>query len=161
MRKKKIIYLIGSMEGRTYRAVSSQHKRIRTSLEGLGYYVIDPLLKEKHDPKSNISLHNCGIPKRKVFNMDLEHVENSNILYWCTGDIMSEGSEVEFAYGGGFNRLLKKGYIKESCPFKKKMLIIVGKKRYLQKIDHFQNMWQGVKVFGTDKQALGYLRGGK
>ena len=147
--KQDSVYMIGSMEGRTYEEVEYEHYYIRHHLADLGLNVLDPLCKEKHKPGKKLTLHNCGVPKKKVNEMDLKCVEQSRFLFWITGDIVSEGSETEFAGGGWWNRWNMKPT---------KYLIIVSPKRYFKQFDHFQNMWKNVHVFKDVQSGIAFIK---
>lgn len=157
---KKIMYLIGSMENRLYEDVEKEHFYIRDALKDTPLEIIDPLLKEKHNKSVKISLHQCGLSPKFVNEMDLTSVEMAHILYWATADVISEGSEVEFAGGGWFDRWLNKGYFKKSIlkDVPKKLLIIVGEKRAKKELNHFQNMWADVKIFSTHDNAINFIK---
>jgi hypothetical protein len=157
MNKKPIMYLAGSMEQRPFEEVEKERKYIVEQLKSR-IYIIDPCAEEKHKPGQLINAQSSGLDMRKICEMDLFSVELCDILFWYTGDIVSEGSEVEFAGGGWFNRWFSKGYFKKKCGIPKKLLIMVSKKRYNKEVNHFQNMWEEIKIFETVDKAITYLK---
>ena len=139
-------YMIGSMEFRTYEELKYEHFYVRSQLSLLGVdKIIDPLIKEKHRPGKKVTLTKCGIKPEQVYETDMRAVEESNILLWITGDVISEGSITEVATGGAWNRW------KRTPP---KLIIIVSPKRYHKKLVHFSNFHRGVKIVEGIDDAL-------
>ena len=143
-------YLIGSMEFRTYEELKYEHYYVRSQLSALGVdKIIDPLIKEKHKPGKKVTLTKCGITPQKVYEIDMKAVEESNILLWITGDVVSEGSITEISVGGAWNRWKRKP---------KKLIIIVSPKRKTKKLVHFSNFHQGVQIVSTVDDALRIIK---
>jgi len=150
--KKPYMYIVGSMEGRTFEDVQIEHDMIGKNFKKLGYSVLDPLKKENHKKGTILDIDNCGVTPRSVFAMDIECVEKSSLIYWCTADIKSEGSEVEFAVAGWITNnqwRFKKIGAKLIPP---KRMIMIGKKRASGELNHFQNMWPGVEIYATHEE---------
>lgn len=163
MHKQKIdLYSCGSMDGRKESVVRNERDKIRSlimnTFAGTQYdlHIRDPILKEKHKPGSRLSMQACNLTPRQIFLMDLTDVEESDIIYWTTADTISEGSEVEFAGAGWFNRWVRKSWFKKRR--KQKLLIMIGKKRASKKLYKFQNMWDNVFVFSTHYKAMEFLK---
>ena len=150
MKTKQCLYLVGSMEFRTYEELKYEHFYIRQQLSALGIEkVIDPLIKEKHKPGKKVTLTKCGVKPRKVYEIDMGAVEESNIIFWITGDVVSEGSITEVAAAGMWNRWNKKP---------KKHIVIVSPLRHSQKKIHFSNFHKGVKIVNTVEQGIEYIK---
>jgi len=163
MKKTKLeTYLIGSMEGRQENIVRKERRDLRGLLNdvfaGTKYdlHINDPILKEKHRPNTTMDMETCGFKPLDVFEMDLRDVEKSDILYWSTADTISEGSEVEFAGGGLWNRWCRKKWFKKQ--WKPKLLIMIGEKRAKKTLNKFQNMWPNVRIFSTHEKAMQFLK---
>ena len=156
------IYSCGAMEGRQENIVRKERRDLRGLLNdtfsGTKYdlHIQDPLLKEAHKPNTTMDIETCGLKPLDVFEMDLRDVECCDILYWSTADIISEGSEVEFAGAGFWNRWSKKGWLKKH--FKSKLMIMIGKRRYKKTLNKFQNMWPNVHIFPNHKKAMQFLK---
>jgi len=138
--------MIGSMEFRTYEELKYEHYYVRSQLTTLGVSkIIDPLIKEKHKPGRKVTLTKCGVRPKKVYEIDMKAVEESNILLWITGDVISEGSITEIATGGAWNRWNKKPA---------KLILIVSPKRATRQLIHFSNFHKGVRIVSTVDEAL-------
>ena len=150
MKSNLCCYMIGSMEFRTYDELKYEHYYVRSQLSALGIdKIIDPLIKEKHKPGKKVSLTKCGVAPKKVYEIDMQAVEEANILLWITGDVVSEGSITEIATGGAWNRWNKKP---------KKLIIIVSPKRYIKKLVHFSNFHVGVQIVPTVDDAVKIIK---
>ena len=143
-RKKLCCYIVGNMEFRTYEELKYEHYYIRQSLSALGIEkVIDPLIKEKHKPGKKVTLTKCGIDPRTVYEIDMKAVEEANIIFWITGDRVSEGSITEVATAGAWNRWKREP---------QKLIVIVSPLRCSKKLVHFSNFHIGtVIVNGVDE----------
>lgn len=157
-------YVAGAMDGRSEKIVRHERGQIRIMLNDAfagsryDFIVNDPILKEKHRNATKLSMESCNLTPHQIFEMDLSDVERSEILYWSTGDVMSEGSEVEVAGAGWFNRWLAKSWLTPEGEARRKLMIIVSPKRAAKKLNKFQNMWAGVKVVRTHEEAIKVLQ---
>lgn len=150
MKQKQCCYMVGSMEFRTYDELKYEHFYIRNQLSTLGIEkVIDPLMKEKHKPGHKVTLTKCGLKPEQVYEIDMQAVEESNIIFWITGDVVSEGSITEVAIAGAWNRWKRKP---------EKIIIIVSPLRYQKKKIHFSNFHSGVKIVNTVEGGIRYLK---
>ena len=148
--KSHCVYLIGSMEFRTYEALKFEHYYVRTRLAEIGVAkIIDPLIKEKHRPGKSVTLTKCGISPSAVYEIDMKAVEEADILLWMTGDIISEGSITEVAMGGAWNRWKK---------IPPKTIIIVSPKRYQKKLIHFSNFHKNVHIVIDVDAAIALIK---
>jgi len=147
---KNICYMVGSMEFRTYEELELEHNYVRNKLYRLGIdKIIDPLIKEKHKPKQKVTLTKCSISPKAIYEIDIKAVEESNILFWITGDVISEGSITEIAFGGAWNRWNKKP---------KKTIVIVSPKRFKSRLIHFSNFHKNVKIVPTVHRAIQFIK---
>ena len=149
MKNIRTAYLVGNMEHRTYQELFYEHFYIRSRLAALGLKVIDPLLKERHSPNKQVTLTKCGIKPKTVYELDMKAVEVSEILFWITGDIVSEGSITEIATGGAWNRWGKKPV---------KTIVIISPKRAKKEKVHFSNFHKGVKIFEKVDDGIEFIR---
>jgi hypothetical protein len=148
--KSHCVYLIGSMEFRTYEELKFEHYYVRTRLSEIGIAkVIDPLIKEKHKPGKKVTLTKCGIKPSTVYEVDMKAVEEADILLWMTGDIISEGSVTEIAVGGAWNRWAKKPL---------KTIVIVSPKRFHGKLIHFSNFHKNVTIVESVDDAIALIK---
>lgn len=150
--RKPYMYIVGSMEGREYKDVLIEHTMLRENFTQLGYNVLDPLSKENHRKTGKTTLHKCGMRQLDVFKMDIGCVEKSELVYWATADIISEGSEVEFAVAGWINQNKFRFRYFAAWPIPYKRMVMIGEKRASGELNHFQNMWPDVEIYATHEE---------
>jgi len=150
-RKRKLmgVYVAGAMEGRKYEELFYEHFYVRAQLVSLGLDVFDPLLKEKHKPGQIVGLKSCGLKPYNIYLKDTKAVEEADIIFWVTGDYVSEGSITEIAWAGCLNR---------HKVYPLKHIIIISPLRFNKKKNHFANMHIGVQIFKCVDDGISYIR---
>lgn len=143
------LYICGNMENRRYVDLKYEHFYVVTQLQTIGIDVFDPLLKERHTPNKAVGLKTCGMKPKDVYYQDLGAVEDSDIIFWVTGDTQSEGSVTEVAWAGCWNAH-KIG--------KQKLIVIVSPRRYSGELVHFSSMHKGAVVVPDVESGIEYIR---
>ncbi len=97
----RIIYLSGTMEGKSFEIVKTQRDKAVRKLTDAGFLVCDPLRhKDKHfrGGKAKMNLSKSDYEIQQIIGRDENDIRQSDALIVLTGDNPSSGTWFEFAF---------------------------------------------------------------